>query len=72
LGIARIVNAVPLHPDHRSLALIRRLGFRVVKNLNPQVIANGSFAGAPGAIGILTRAAWEASQTDKRSSVCSS
>jgi RimJ/RimL family protein N-acetyltransferase len=64
LGIDRIVNSVLVHPDHRSLALIERLGFRVVKNLQPQVIAEGPFAGATGAIGILTKATWEARQGD--------
>jgi RimJ/RimL family protein N-acetyltransferase len=58
LGIDRIVNAVPVHPDHRSLALLNRLGFRIVPNLQP--VTSGVFAGAPGAVGILTKAAWEA------------
>jgi len=70
LGIDRIVNAVLVHPDHRSLALIERLGFRVVANLNPQVIAEGPFAGAPGAIGLLTQAAWAASQASGRNAAC--
>jgi RimJ/RimL family protein N-acetyltransferase len=71
LGITRVVNAVPVHPEHRSLALLERLGFRIVRNLNPQVISRGLFAGSPGVIGLLTRAAWEAGQTGKRSPVCS-
>jgi RimJ/RimL family protein N-acetyltransferase len=70
LGIDRIVNTVLVHPDHRSLALIERLGFRVVKNLQPQVIAEGPFAGATGAIGILTKATWEAHQGDERGPGC--
>jgi RimJ/RimL family protein N-acetyltransferase len=72
LGIDRIVNSVPVHPDHRSLALIERLEFRVVENLNPQVIADGRFAGSCGAIGILTRAAWEARQMGERRAACRS
>jgi len=70
LGIDRIVNSVLVHPDHRSLALIERLGFRVVGNLNPPVIAEGPFAGSPGAIGILTRVAWEAGQVGERNAAC--
>jgi RimJ/RimL family protein N-acetyltransferase len=70
LGVDRIVNSVPVHPDHRSLALIKRLGFRIVQNLNPQVIAEGPLAGSPGAIGILTGVAWEAGQVDERSAGC--
>jgi len=72
LGIDRIVNAVLVHPDHRSLALIERLGFRVVTNLNPQVIPEGPFAGASGAIGILTRVTWAANQVSGRNAVCRS
>ena len=72
LGIDRIVNAVLVHPDHRSLPLIERLGFRVVENLNPQVISEGPCAGASGAIGILTRAAWAANQAGERNAVCRS
>jgi RimJ/RimL family protein N-acetyltransferase len=55
LGIGRIVNAVIVHPKHRSLALMRRLGFRVVKNKRQDYITHGAFAGSPGAIGILER-----------------
>jgi RimJ/RimL family protein N-acetyltransferase len=55
LGIDRIVNAVIVHPEHRSLALLRRLGFRIVKNLKQNDISQGPFAGSPGAIGILER-----------------
>jgi RimJ/RimL family protein N-acetyltransferase len=72
LDTDRIVNAVLVHPEHRSLALIERLGFRVVKNLKPPALNQGTFAGASGAIGILTRAAWEASQADERNLVCRS
>jgi RimJ/RimL family protein N-acetyltransferase len=72
LGIDRIVNSVLVHPDHRSLALIERLGFRVVENLNSQVISEGPFAGSPGAIGILTREKWKASQRVERIAACGS
>jgi RimJ/RimL family protein N-acetyltransferase len=74
LGVDRIVNSVLVHSDHRSLALVKRLGFRlgfrIVKNLNLQVIAEGPFAGSLGAIGILTRVAWEAGQVGERSAGC--
>jgi RimJ/RimL family protein N-acetyltransferase len=72
LGIDRIVNSVLVHPDHRSLALIEQLGFRVVENLNSQAISAGPFAGSPGAIGVLTRATWKASYGDERGSACRS
>ena len=59
LGIGRIVNAVIIHEKHRSLALIKRLGFRIVKNLNPNYMVSGPFKGSSGAIGILERTIWE-------------
>ena len=55
LGIDRIVNAVIVHPKHRSLALMKRLGFRIIKNLKRDYITQGPFAGSPGAIGILEK-----------------
>jgi RimJ/RimL family protein N-acetyltransferase len=55
LGICRIVNAVIVNPKHRSLALMRRLGFRLVKNLNQGYLTRGAFAGSPGMIGILEK-----------------
>ena len=55
LGIDRIVNAVIVHPEHRSLALLKRLGFRIVENLKQDYINRGAFAGSAGAIGILDR-----------------
>ena len=59
LGLDRIINAVPVHPEHCSLGLMQRLGFRIVKNLSSKHVTSGWFAGAPGAIGILSRADWE-------------
>lgn len=55
LGVQRIVNAVIVHERHRSLDLMRRLGFRIVKNLNPEYLTAGPFKGSPGAIGILAK-----------------
>ena len=62
LGIGRIVNNVLVHEKHRSLDLIKRLGFRMTKNLTPHRMAGGPFKRAPWAIGVLERAAWEVSQ----------
>jgi RimJ/RimL family protein N-acetyltransferase len=59
LGIGRIVNAVIDHEKHRSRRLMERLGFRIVKNLNPSYMTSGPFAGSPGVIGILERTVWE-------------
>jgi hypothetical protein len=46
---------VIVHPEHRSLALLKRLGFRIVKNLKQDYVTRGPFAGSPGVIGILER-----------------
>jgi RimJ/RimL family protein N-acetyltransferase len=69
LGIDRIINAVLVHPDHRSLRLMERLGFRTVKNLNPQPITVGPFAGASSVIGVLIKVAWEEGAWGERRSV---
>jgi RimJ/RimL family protein N-acetyltransferase len=61
-GIDRIVNAVIEHEKHHSLKLMRRLGFRITRNLNPAYMTKGPFQGAPGAIGILENAVWQSRQ----------
>lgn len=63
LGIGRIVNAVIIHEKHGSLPLMKRLGFRIVRNLNPEYMTVGAFKGLSGAIGILERTAWEKSRS---------
>ena len=59
LGIDRVVNAVIVHEKHRSLSLIKRLGFRITRNLNANYMTTGPYKGSSGAIGILERSAWE-------------
>jgi RimJ/RimL family protein N-acetyltransferase len=60
LGIDRIVNAVIDHEKHHSRRLMERLGFRIVRNLNPSYMTSGPFQGSPGVIGILESSVWEA------------
>jgi len=63
LHIARIINAVVVHQKHRSRHLMKRLGFRIVNNLNPNPVKSGPFQGSPGVIGILNNPSWEAKST---------
>ncbi len=62
LSITRIVNAVIAHKKHRSRRLMERLGFRIVRNLNPAYMTSGPYQGSPGVIGILEHSVWEAEQ----------